>query len=158
MTRARCVFGSPELRARFDAIRQAVIAAPRDASELKVEISAMRERIRNAHTDKPGRFDAKHSRGGMVDVEFAVQYLVLSQGARHPELTPNVGNIALLERAQSCGLLPEPLGTDAANAYRELRQAQHRARLDEAPTFVEDNSLSAYQQSGLAVWATVFET
>ncbi len=158
MTRARCVFGSPELLARFDVIRQAVIAAPRDASELKVEISAMRDRIRGAHKDKPGRFDAKHSPGGMVDVEFAVQYLVLSQGARHPELTPNVGNIALLERAQSCGLLPAPLGADAANAYRELRQAQHRARLDEAPAFVEDGSLAKHQRTGLAVWAKVFDT
>ena len=156
MTRARCVLGRPDLKSRFDGIRQAVIMAQRDASQLQQEVNAMRERVRGAHTQKPGRFDPKQSPGGMIDVEFSVQYLVLSQAGKHPELTANVGNIALLERAQSCGLLPAPVGSNAANAYRVLRQAQHRARLDEAPSFVEDGSLAAEQAAGLALWAAVF--
>ena len=69
----------------------------------------------------------------MVDAEFAVQYLVLSQSGAHPELRGNLGNIALLERAEQVGLLPAGVGHAAANAYRELRRVQHRARLDEAP-------------------------
>jgi glutamate-ammonia-ligase adenylyltransferase len=52
----------------------------------------------------------KHSPGGMVDAEFAVQFLVLSQSAQHPELVPNVGNIALLQRAEPAGLLPAGIG------------------------------------------------
>jgi glutamate-ammonia-ligase adenylyltransferase len=59
---------------------------------------------------KAGRFDLKHSPGGMVDAEFAVQFLVLSQSGQHPELVPNVGNIALLQRAESAGLLPAGVG------------------------------------------------
>jgi glutamate-ammonia-ligase adenylyltransferase len=55
-----------------------------------------------------------------------VQFLVLSQGCKHPELLANAGNIALLQRAQACGLLPAPVGEDAAQAYRVLRQIQHR--------------------------------
>ena len=69
-----------------------------------------------------------------MDAEFAVQYLVLAHAAAHPELQGNVGNIALLQRAEACGLLPAGVGEAAANAYRELRRAQHRARLDEQPT------------------------
>ena len=72
----------------------------------------------------------------MVDAEFAVQFLVLSQAARHPELIPNVGNIALLQRAEAAGLLPPGVGQAAASAYRELRRVQHQARLNEEPTQV----------------------
>ncbi|MDP0971142.1 hypothetical protein Q6294_29815, partial [Klebsiella pneumoniae] len=75
MTRARFVLGSDDLQARFDAVREAVITAPRDASALRDEIVAMRERVRGAHPVRGGLFDVKHSPGGMVDVEFAVQYL-----------------------------------------------------------------------------------
>ena len=132
MTRARCVMGQPDLAARFDGVREAVITAPRDHSALKQEIVAMREKVRAAHPVKGDRFDVKHSEGGMVDAEFVVQYLVLAHSASHPELRGNLGNIALLQRAEAAGLLPAGVGRAAADAYRELRQRQHQARLDEA--------------------------
>src|SRR5690606_5830334 len=103
MTRARFVTGLEALRPRFEAVRQAVITAPRDVAALQREIVAMREKVCAAHPVKAGRFDLKHSRGGMVDAEFAVQFLVLSQSAGHAELIPNVGNIALLQRAEAAG-------------------------------------------------------
>jgi len=109
-----------------------VITAPRDHSALKQEIVAMREKVRAAHPVKGDRFDVKHSEGGMVDAEFVVQYLVLAHSASHPELRGNLGNIALLQRAEAAGLLPAGVGRAAADAYRELRQRQHQARLDEA--------------------------
>ena len=114
MTRARFVIGEPALQERFDAVRQAVITAPRDTAALRAEIMAMRDKVRSAHPVKGERFDVKHSPGGMVDVEFCVQFLVLSQSAAHPELVPNVGNIALLQRAEAAGLLPPGVGTAAA--------------------------------------------
>ena len=156
MTRARFVLGSPELQARFDAVREAVITSARDASALKEEIVTMRERVRSAHPVPSGMFEVKHSPGGMVDAEFAVQYLVLSQSGAHPELRGNLGNIALLERAEQVGLLPAGVGHAAANAYRELRRVQHRARLDEAPTQVEPPALQAERDAVLALWQAVF--
>ncbi len=156
MTRARFVLGSPELQARFDAVREAVITSARDASALKEEIVTMRERVRSAHPVPSGMFEVKHSPGGMVDAEFAVQYLVLSQSGAHPELRGNLGNIALLERAEQVGLLPGGVGHAAANAYRELRRVQHRARLDEAPTQVEPPALQAERDAVLALWQAVF--
>ncbi len=156
MTRARFVLGHEPLRARFDSVRQAVIAAPRDATQLRNQIVAMRDKVRAAHPVKEGRFDVKHSPGGMVDAEFAVQFLVLSCSGIHRELVDNVGNIALLQRAEAAGLLPAGAGNAAAAAYRVLRRVQHEARLNEAPTHVMLPQLQAERDAVLAVWTAVF--
>jgi [glutamine synthetase] adenylyltransferase / [glutamine synthetase]-adenylyl-L-tyrosine phosphorylase len=156
MTRARFVLGMQSLAPRFDAVRDAVITAPRDDAGLRREIAAMREKVAAARPVKADRFDVKHSPGGMVDAEFAVQYLVLSQSGRHRELTPNVGNIALLRRAEAAGLLPAGVGEGAAQAYRELRRVQHQARLNEEPTQVPADALAPQRQAVLALWRAVF--
>lgn len=156
ITRARFVLGLESLRPRFEAVREAVITATRDTEALRAEIGAMRDRVRGAHPVQPGRFDVKHSPGAMVDAEFAVQYLVLSQSGAHRELIPNVGNIALMQRAESAGLLPEGVGQAAADAYRELRRVQHRARLDEQPTYVDEGELAQRRDAILALWQAVF--
>ncbi|WP_096666181.1 bifunctional [glutamate--ammonia ligase]-adenylyl-L-tyrosine phosphorylase/[glutamate--ammonia-ligase] adenylyltransferase [Polaromonas sp. AET17H-212] len=162
ITRARFVQGSDSLRQRFDAVRLAVISAARDIPALRREIVAMREKVRAAHPikgEKTGeKFDVKHSPGGMVDAEFVVQFLVLSQSRSHPELADNVGNIALLQRAEAAGLLPAGQGQAAARAYRALRRVQHQARLNEEPTQVAPSALQAEREAILAVWHTVFET
>ena len=155
MTRARFVMGLPSLAPRFDAVRCAVIGAPRDAASLKAEIVAMRDRVRQGHPVKAERFDVKHSPGAMVDAEFVVQYLVLMHTAHHPDLADNVGNIALLQRAEKVGLLPTGVGEAAANAYREMRRVQHRARLNEEPTDVPLNVLSAERDAVLKLWQLV---
>ena len=144
------------LRERFDAVRQAVITAPRDVAALRAEIIAMREKVRMAHPVRADRFDVKHSPGAMVDAEFAVQFLVLSQAASHPDLIANVGNIALLQRAEAAGLLPDGVGQAAAKAYRELRRVQHKARLNEEPTHVPPAALAAEREAVLALWQAVF--
>lgn len=156
MTRARFVLGDLTLARRFDAVRENVIAAERDAEALRREIMAMREKVRQARPVAAGVFDVKHSAGGMVDAEFAVQYLVLAQSRAHRELIPNVGNIALLQRAEQAGLLPAGIGEAAASAYRELRRVQHRARLDEQPTQVPLPELQSEREAILALWQAVF--
>jgi len=92
-----------------------------------------------------------------MDVEFAVQYLVLAHGAGHPALLANAGNIALLQRAEAAGLLPPGVGRAAADAYRELRRAQHRARLDEQPTHFEPEIYAVQRDAVLALWRHVFD-
>jgi glutamate-ammonia-ligase adenylyltransferase len=91
----------------------------------------------------------------MIDVEFIVQFLVLSACAEHPELRGNVGNIALLQRGEAAGMLPSGMGEAAAAAYRELRHLQHRARLDESSTQFDPAPLQVHIDAVLALWAHV---
>ena len=156
LTRARWCAGARDLSEPFEAVRRAVLCAPREAAALRAEIETMRDKVRQAHPVKAERFDVKHSAGGMMDVEFAVQFLVLTQGALHPELLDNAGNIALLQRAQACGLLHGTLGEAAADAYRDLRRAQHRARLDEQPTQLDADAMQPQRDAVLALWRAVF--
>ena len=155
MTRARFVLGGVALAGRFDAVREDVITALRDGDSLAREIVAMRGKVRQAHPVRGTMFDVKHSPGGMVDVEFVMQYLVLLHSRTHPELRANTGNINLLSRAEAAGLLAPGMGEAAALAYRELRQIQHRARLDEAPTQVDASAVQVSADAVRALWQHV---
>jgi glutamate-ammonia-ligase adenylyltransferase len=156
LTRARWCAGLERLAPRFEAVRRAVLAAPRDLGALLEQVRTMREKVRAAHPVKGDRFDLKHSAGGMIDAEFAVQALVLGHGAEHAGLLDDVGNIALLRRAEEARLLPPGVGSAAADAYRDLRRAQHRARLDEQPTQVEPTLLAEQRAAVVALWRAVF--
>ena len=161
MTRARCVLDHADgtdaasLGQRFDAVREAVITAERDPQALAQEIRAMRDKVRQAHPIRSGMFDVKHSVGGMVDIEFAVQHLVLSQARHHPSLRPNLGNTALLRHAEAAGLLPPGVGLAASEAYRALRHLQHHARLDETHPEVDPATLSEHIAAVQALWQHV---
>ncbi|WP_153061409.1 DUF1553 domain-containing protein, partial [Escherichia coli] len=77
----------------------------------------------------------------------------------HPELLDNLGNIALLQRCEAVGLLPAGVGTGAANAYRELRRVQHKARLDEQSTALDADAaaaLAVHLAAVQALWRSVF--
>lgn len=159
ITRARFCAGNADLAERCEGVRRQVLTAPRDAQALKTEVQAMREKVRASRPVRDGLFDVKHSEGGMMDAEFALQTLVLAQGAVHPELLDNAGNIALLQRAEAAGLLPAGVGVHAANAYRELRRVQHKARLDEQSTALDAEAaapLAAHRDAVRALWQAVF--
>ncbi|MCE2916513.1 MAG: bifunctional [glutamate--ammonia ligase]-adenylyl-L-tyrosine phosphorylase/[glutamate--ammonia-ligase] adenylyltransferase [Rubrivivax sp.] len=156
LTRARFATGAAHLAARFEATRRAVLTARRDVPALMSEVLAMRDKLAAARPVPAGRYDVKHSPGGMVDVEFCVQALVLAHGHDHAALLENAGNIALLQRAEDAGLLPSGVGHAAADAYRDLRRAQHRARLDEAPTQFDPVSLAEPREAVLGLVRAVF--
>ena len=90
----------------------------------------MRHKLRDAYPVPASAFDFKHSIGGMMDAEFAVQFLVLAFAATHVGLQDNIGNIGLMLHAEQVGLLPPGVGQQAAGGYRELRHRQHQALLD----------------------------
>ena len=156
MTRARFCVGDRQLGAQFEAVRRQVLCAPRDLAQLALDIMAMREKMRTAHSVPASLFDFKHSVGGMIDLEFAVQFLVLAHAHAHPSLQDNMGNIALLHRAEAAGLLPKGLGVAAADAYRELRHLQHQARLDEQVGRSDAAPMQGHSSAIQAVWSAVF--
>jgi glutamate-ammonia-ligase adenylyltransferase len=132
LTRARYAAGNRAVGDAFETIRQEVLAASRDPVALVAEVRKMREKMTSGHPNPSPDFDLKHDAGGMVDLEFVTQYLVLTQSKNHPALISNLGNIALLRLAADAGLLDQDLAARAADAYRDLRRRQHEVRLQGA--------------------------
>jgi len=132
LTRARFCAGDRAIGERFEAIRREVLARRRDLARLGEEVVAMRRKMHDGHPNRSELFDIKHDRGGMVDIEFIVQFLVLAHSADHPELQANRGNIALLGMAADAGLIEPALAGKVADAYRRYRRLQHKLRLDDA--------------------------
>jgi glutamate-ammonia-ligase adenylyltransferase len=156
ITRARHVAGDPVLGARFEAIRRQVLLLPRDPIQLKEEVRAMRRKISAGHPNRSGDFDLKHDRGGMVDIEFITQYLVLSHAVRYSVLLDNLGNITLLRLASELGLIPAGLASSVADAYRVLRKKQHALRLQGAEKArVPSGQLKAECDAVCELWNTV---
>lgn len=134
LTRARFCAGDPEIGQRFEDIRIEILRQSRDLDKLRDEVVAMRQKMLDAHASKStAQFGLKHDPGGLIDVEFIVQYLVLGHAHRHPELTGNLGNIALLRIAGELGLIDPQAAKAAGNAYREYRRLQHARRLTATP-------------------------
>ena len=129
LTRARFCAGDADIGARFEAIREQVLRKPRDPLQLQAEVLAMRQKMRDAHPNRSALFDLKQDAGGMIDIEFIVQYLVLRHAAQYPQLTADIGNIALLKLAGKLGLIDATLAANAADAYRRFRKLQHQLRL-----------------------------
>jgi glutamate-ammonia-ligase adenylyltransferase len=159
LTRARFVCGDAAIGATFEALRREVLGTPRDAAKLRGEVLAMRGKMHAGHVNDSGLFDLKHDSGGIVDVEFCVQYLVLRHCAAHPELADNAGNIALLRRAGAAGLLPADIAQAAADAYRELRRQQHAVKLSGAAyARVSPPAVENLRDAVRALWTQVMGT
>jgi glutamate-ammonia-ligase adenylyltransferase len=171
LTRARFVVGDPHVGDVFEQTRKEILCKQRNLTGLKQEILKMREKMLEAHPNPTALFDIKHDRGGIIDVEFIVQYLVLGYSNQYPELTGNIGNIALLKLAGELGLIEKITAEKARSAYREFRRIQHRQRLNgeadmagSAPvdsqaqkfTRVEDSPLKEDRKAVLALWKEVF--
>ncbi len=156
LTRARFVVGDAAIGARFEALRRDILCMERDPATLRTEVGAMRARMRAGHPSSPAAFDLKLDPGGIVDVEFAVQFLVLAHAHRHPALIGNHGNIMLLAQAEALGLLPPGIGGGAADAYRDFRRLQHKLRLggDREPR-IGAGELQAQRAAVERLWTAV---
>jgi glutamate-ammonia-ligase adenylyltransferase len=129
LTRARFCAGDPDIGAWFESIREKVLCQPRDEAKLKQEIISMRKKMHDAHPNRSPLFDLKHDSGGMIDIEFMVQYLVLRHASQCRQLTADIGNIALLKMAGDLKLIDQQLASKVADAYRTFRKLQHQVRL-----------------------------
>jgi glutamate-ammonia-ligase adenylyltransferase len=159
LTRARFVCGDAAIGETFETLRREVLCTPRDADTLRKEVLAMREKMHAGHTNHTDLFDIKHDSGGIVDVEFCVQYLVLRDSHGHPELADNAGNIALLIRAGESGLIPPDIAQAAANAYRELRRQQHALKLRGAEfARLPAAAMESVRADVRALWMQVMKT
>ena len=138
LTRARFCAGNTSIGKQFEVIRKEVLCQSRDINTLRLEIVAMRKKMLDADPNNSSLFDIKHDRGGMVDIEFMVQYLILAHAHTHPEFTANSGTLALLMLAGKLGLIEEKLACKVCDIYRILRALQHKIRLNnQSPSRVD---------------------
>ena len=155
LTRARFSAGDAGVGSAFENIRKQVLCQPRELTALRQEILAMRQKMLDGHPNDTDLFDIKHDRGGMVDIEFMVQYLVLAYAHQYPQLTANIGNLALLKLAGELGLIPVELAEQTRTLYRALRQTQHRIRLNnQSPCRIEHGAIETAACTRL--WGVLF--
>jgi glutamate-ammonia-ligase adenylyltransferase len=162
LTRARFVAGNVLVGNLFDAVRQEVLSQQRDIDHLRNEIVEMRRKVHEGHPNPTNDFDLKHDAGGMVDIEFIVQFLVLAYSHQHPQLIGNLGNIALLRIAAEVELIETDIAKAVGDAYRLLRARQHRLRLDGAEKtrihLSNESDLLVARDNVSLLWKRVFKT
>ncbi|MEN8211686.1 MAG: bifunctional [glutamate--ammonia ligase]-adenylyl-L-tyrosine phosphorylase/[glutamate--ammonia-ligase] adenylyltransferase, partial [Thermodesulfobacteriota bacterium] len=148
LIRARPVAGDKKLCARFNEIRKDVLTIKRDAQILKKEVRDMRERMRKDRLKfKKDFFDLKQSRGGIVDIEFLVQYLILKNAHDNPDITAWTDNIRLLESLDIEGVISGHKSEQLQKAYVVMRKAVHRLNLQEKSQQVAANQFSEITNS-----------
>jgi len=143
LIRARPVAGDPALFKRFDTIRKKILGIERDDSELKTQVGQMREKMRVQRLKyEPGLFDLKQGRGGIVDIEFLVQYLVLRHAYNYPDVVEWTDNIRLLQALSVDALITDEEVSLLQNAYVNMRRAMHRLTLQERSAIVDEDLFS----------------
>jgi [glutamine synthetase] adenylyltransferase / [glutamine synthetase]-adenylyl-L-tyrosine phosphorylase len=157
ISRARFVAGDVKVGARFAAIREKVLLQTREPLQLKREVNEMREKMRMSHPPKVGMFDVKHDKGGIIDVEFIVQYLVLLHAHAHPQLLANIGNIGLLHLLAELGMVEPALAENVASAYRIYRKIIHSEKLQAKEAKVPTIEIQQHQTAVVHLWEQLFK-
>jgi glutamate-ammonia-ligase adenylyltransferase len=155
--RARAVAGDESVRARFGGIRRDVLCAPRDRDALRTDVLAMRERMRRELSRAgSGEFDVKQDVGGIVDIEFLVQYLVLRDARAHPRLIEHTDNLRQLQALAGVGAIAPDDAEALFAAYRRYREAQHAVALRGERRLIVRDEFGAERDRVQAIWGLVF--
>lgn len=153
LVRARVVYGDPQLKTQFDAIRRDVMTKTRDGNTLQTEVREMREKMRahlgNKHRD---RFDIKADEGGITDIEFITQYLVLRHAHEKPKLIRWSDNVRILELLAQNDIMDEQEAQALTRAYTTLRDELHHLALQEQPGNVALDCFTQERAQVTASW------
>lgn len=162
LVRARGVAGDARLLERFNQVRAQVLSRRRDRNQLAGEVVSMRSKMRSelkssstSDTDRLA-FEIKQGRGGIVDIEFLVQYLVLAYSGEHPSLLTYTDNYRILEAARECRLLEEEEMNTLINAYLQFRAASHQLALQQTDQPLSAAALDLHRQAVTAIWRRIF--
>lgn len=165
LVRARVLVGSARVAERFEQVRARVLERPRDLAALRAEVSEMRARMRDnlgtratdagrgANAFDPAQpFDLKQDAGGIVDIEFMVQYAALAWSHQHPELLRYTDNIRILDGLGAANLLPEVDVQLLQEAYKAYRAAAHRLALQKQPGKVPGDQFPDSRRLVQRIW------
>lgn len=154
LVRSRFITGDARLQSLFGNIRQRVLRLTRAYHPLKTSVRDMREKMRTALLkEKPGQFDLKHSQGGIADIEFIVQFLVLAYASRQANLTAYTDNMRLLDSLVK--FLPEATITTLKTAYCAYRDMGHKLALQNSRTVVDEAEVREFKVEVMRIWAEV---
>lgn len=153
LVRTRLIYGDAQIAARFAQIRSEVLARPRDMVALAKEVTEMRQKLRSHHGEQST--EVKHRAGGIVDLEFISQFLVLAYSAQYPALYQYPDNIRILDAAVASGLLPLEQVQALQQAYQLLRGVSHRQTLQPVSDPLTQDLTGAEQAVQLS-WQQVF--
>jgi glutamate-ammonia-ligase adenylyltransferase len=153
LIRARAVGGNPLLRERFETIRKNVLGRPRNQLQLKDDVVKMRERVREEqlHSDA-NVFDLKQDTGGIVDIEFLVQYLVLLKSNQNSELLDWTDNVRLIQTLLETGVFDEWTAHLLKHAYLIYRATAHKLSLQEKPAIVPADKYHYLREKVEDIW------
>ncbi len=165
LVRARVLVGCERVAGAFAEVRTAVLARERDQAKLQAEVSEMRAKMRDnlgsrataAGTaanafDAASPFDLKQDAGGIVDIEFMVQYAALAWSKQHPALLEFTDNIRILEGLDRLGLLRDGEATLLQDAYKAYRSAAHRQALQKQPGVVGGDQFHEHRRNVMRIW------
>ncbi len=159
LLRARPIAGDASLARRFEAVRRDVLLRRREEAELAEDIVSMRARLRKAHyTERPGRFDIKHGPGGLLDTEFLIQYWLLHNARRHPEVVEYSDHMRQLDGLAASGAVPEATCRSVQAAYLDYRTAVHRLTLLGETRVVGAERFREQREQIAALWRETFPT
>jgi len=153
LVRARAVAGSARLGGNFEQLRLELLCEPRDEQELRREVVAMRDKMR-AHLDKSNdqKFDLKQGPGGIVDIEFLVQYAALAWAHKAPPIVRFTDNIRILECLIEAGLMSAHQAEHLIDAYKAYRSEGHRLALQQLPGVVDGDQFKAERKTVSTSW------
>lgn len=163
LVRARVVAGDMALGQRIEEVRQQLLGRQRDLSTLQTEVVEMREKMRThllppeCKGDAAEMFDLKHSPGGIVDIEFMVQYAVLAYTHQHPVVARYTDNIRLLESLAKIDVISYDECQFLCDTYRTIRTAGHALALQEQSSVVPIEPYLDMRQRVVAIWRRLLE-
>lgn len=153
LVRGRFIAGDSALQQQYTTIRQAILCQPRNKNTLQQEVCAMRAKMHATFTTKGAtRFDLKHCIGGMVDIEFIVQFLVLAHAAENNSLSVNTSNIKLLDTLQQTGYLSSNDVAALKQAYCQYRDYEHQQALQGNRARISGTDLVATRAQVERIW------
>lgn len=157
LVRARPVFGEEKMRQRFTQIRHDVLSTEKEINQLKIDVREMREKMYQhlSHTEE-GYFDIKKDCGGITDIEFIAQYLMLANAPKIPELTTWSDNVRIFEDMMKYQVITPEIGTKLTESYVELRNHIHHLNLAGKNSVVEAAPFSAIRAFIGQVWQQLF--
>jgi glutamate-ammonia-ligase adenylyltransferase len=158
LIKARPIFGDSLLSEHFANTRKEVLARQRKKSKLQEEVIRMRDRMRtDLLKSEPGMFDIKQDKGGMVDIEFLVQYLVLLKSHEYSDLLQWTDNVRLIQTLISTGAIDEYTAHILKHAYLIYRAAAHQASLQEKPAMVPQEKFNHLRDRVEKIWNIFFK-